>query len=429
MHRAILRLALPNILSNISVPLLSSVDTLLMGHLSQAHLAALGIASMVFVFLYGNFNFLRMGTTGMSAQAFGRADERELSDTLYRALLLALVSGAVLLLFKEPILMLASRWMYVDPSYAGMVADYFHIRIYAAPAALMLFVLMGWFFGLQNARYPLYITLFVNLVNIAVSFYLVRGRGMGIEGAAYGTLAAQYAGLALAILLLVPYRGKLHAPQIGRILRMEALAGFLRINRNIFIRTVALTFVLAFFYAQSARAGEGVLAMMVLLLQFLIWMSFGIDGFANAAESLTGRYYGAGDQEAFMSAVRHSLFWGGVLALLFCSIYGLFGARILSLYTDDAALIARARHFMPMVTLLPLISFWAFIWDGIFVGMTASKAMRDTILLSTALFLLLFYATESYGFARMLWINFMLFFAYRGLFQWILFRKRGMKLR
>ncbi|OQX74965.1 MAG: hypothetical protein B6D59_00805 [Campylobacteraceae bacterium 4484_4] len=429
MHRAILRLALPNILSNISVPLLSSVDTMLMGHLSKAHLAALGIASMIFVFLYGNFNFLRMGTTGMTAQAFGRADREMISHTLYRALLLAFGSGLLLILLQNPILELGSRWMYVEPSYADKVADYFSIRIYAAPAALMLFVLMGWFFGLQNARYPLYITLFVNFVNILLSYWLVKRAGIGIEGAAYGTLAAQYAGLCFGFVMMLRYRKKLLRPKMDKIFQKEPLLAFFHINKNIFIRTVALTFVLAFFYAQSARAGEEVLAVMILLLQFMIWMSFGVDGFANAAESLTGRYYGGNDPKKFHQAIRYSLLWGGGLAVAFSLIYWFFGKEILKLYTDDSGLIRGAEHFLPLVALLPLISFWAFIWDGIFIGMTASVSMRNTILLSTALFMLLFYLSKGYDFSYALWINFMLFFAYRGLFQWWLFRKKGVDLR
>ncbi len=425
MHRAILRLALPNILSNISVPLLSSVDTILMGHLSRSHLAALGIASMIFTFLYGNFNFLRMGTTGLTAQAFGRADREAISNTLYRALLLAFGSGIGLIMLQQPILELGCRWMNVSPSYADMVADYFSIRIYAAPGALTLFVLMGWFFGLQNARYPLYITLFVNIVNIVSSYWLVRKMDLGIDGAAYGTLVAQYAGLGLALILTLRYKKRLIPPKIGEILRKEALTAFLHINKNIFIRTIALTFVLAFFYAQSAKAGEEILAVMIILLQFMIWMSFGIDGFANAAESLTGRYYGSGETEAFRRAIRYSLYWGGALAVGFALLYGFFGEELLALYTDDTRLIERAERFLPLVTILPLISFWAFIWDGIFIGMTASVSMRNTILLSTALFMLLFYLTKGYDFAYALWINFMLFFLYRGVFQWWLFKKEG----
>lgn len=424
MNRQILRLAIPNILSNISVPLLSTVDTILMGHLSAAHLAALGVASMIFTFLYGNFNFLRMGTTGLTAQAFGGEDQRALTYTLLRALLLALVMGIVLVLLQKPLLEAGIYLMNVSPSYEEMVRGYFSIRIWTAPAIFMIYALMGWYFGLQNALYPLWITLFINLLNLMLSVWFVKGLGMGVEGVAYGTLLAQYGGLMLAFWLLRSYRSRLADIAWREIFHKEAFAAFVRINQNIFIRTVALTFALAFFYAQAAKGGELMLSTMILLLQFMIWMSFAIDGFANAAESLTGRYFGAHDWPNFYRAVRLSFLWGGGFALLFSLFYGIYGRWILALYTDQHALIENAMRFMPWVALMPILSFWAFIWDGVFIGMTASRAMRDAVMLSLSLFLGLFYLTKEIDFGWSLWLSFLLFFLFRGLLQsWMFFRK------
>ncbi len=426
MNRQILRLAIPNIVSNISVPLLSTVDTILMGHLSAAHLAALGVASMIFTFLYGNFNFLRMGTTGISAQAYGSGEEKELAYTLFRALFLGCLLGIVLLLLRNPLLDAGIYFMNVAPSYEAMVRDYFNIRIFTAPAIFMIYALMGWYFGLQNAYFPLWITLVINVFNLLLSIYFVKVLGMGVSGAAWGTLIAQYAGLFFAFGLLRRYRYLLHHISWEKIFHKEPLLAFLHVNKNIFIRTVALTFVLAFFYAQAAKGGEMLLSVMILLLQFMIWMSFAIDGFANAAESLVGKYYGGGEWKLFYKAVRYSFYWGGGLALLFSCVYHFFGREIIMLYTDQQPLIEESMHFMPWVVLMPLLSFGAFIWDGVFIGMTASKAMRDAVLVSMLLFLGLFYLTKGIDFGWSLWISFLFFFVFRTFLQtWMFARKRA----
>lgn len=425
MNRQILALAIPNIISNLSVPLLSAVDTILMGHLSAAHLAALGIGSMIFVFLYGNFNFLRMGTTGITAQAYGKEDTKLMANTLARAMIIALLIALPLLLLQAPILSLASYLMNVETGYAHMVDAYFDIRIYTAPAVFMQFAMMGWFFGLQNAIYPLIITIFINVINIILSYYFVNVLDMGIEGAAYGTLIAQYAGVILSFIMIVKYKGILKHISYHDSVQKAPLLGFLNVNKDIFIRTIALTFVLAFFYAQSAKEGKEVLAVMVLLLQFLIWMSFAIDGFANAAESLVGKYYGAKDWVHFRKAIRYSFYWGGGFALLFSLSYYFGGRAILELYTNQTELIEQAMPYMLMVALMPLLSFAAFIWDGVFIGMTASKAMRDAVMLSTLLFLALFYLSKDIHYSWALWISFILFFVFRGVIQSWMFWKRG----
>jgi MATE family multidrug resistance protein len=429
MNRQILRLAFPNIISNISVPLLSSVDTILMGHLSAAHLAALGIASMIFTFLYGNFNFLRMGTTGMSAQAYGREDAKLLTYTLYRAMILALFLGLMLIVLQKPIIDAGVYLMHVDGSYEAMVRDYFGIRIYAAPAAFMIYALMGWYFGLQNAWFPLWITIAVNVCNIVLSIYFVKVMGLGVAGAAWGTLAAQYGGLLLGVLLLYRYRSRFVVVRMQALFQKEPFFAFLHVNKNIFIRTVALTFVLAFFYAQAAKAGALMLSVMIVLLQFMIWMSFAIDGFANAAESLVGRYYGAKEWKLFYKAVRYSFYWGGGFALIFAAVYALFGGEIVALYTDQRDVIERAMQFMPWVVAMPILSFGAFIWDGVFVGMTATKSMRDAVVLSTLLFLICYYGTNGIDLIWSLWISFLLFFVFRTILQSWMFYKRGRRLR
>ena len=426
MNREILRLALPNILSNISVPLISSVDTALMGHLSAAHLAALGIGGMVFMFLYSSFGFLRMGTTGMTAQAYGAGERHHLSATLYRALLLALLLALPMLLFERLIFEIAAWAMNVEPAYRELAREYFSIRILTAPAVMLLYVSTGFFFGVQNARYPLYVTLWINILNIAASYALVRYADWGIAGVAWGTVLAQYAGVVMSLLLLRRYRDYLRRVSLRELFDWEALGRFFHVNRNIFVRTVALTFSLAFFYAQAAKGGETTLSVMIVLLQFMIWMSFAIDGFANAAESLAGRYFGAKDWKNFDRAVRLSLGWGAGLALLFALMYRQGGEAMLRLFTDQQEVLSAATPLLPLVALLPLLAFAAFIYDGIFVGMTAVKAMRNAVLGATLLYLVSYWILEILlPRETALWIAFMSFFLYRGVVQWWMFRRKG----
>jgi len=429
MNRQILRLAIPNIISNLSVPLLSAVDTILMGHLSSAHLAALGLASMMFVFLYGNFGFLRMGTTGITAQAYGKEDAKLMANTLSRAILIAIMIALVLILSQSFILTTASYLMNVEESYAHMVTTYFDIRIYTAPAVFLQYAMMGWFFGVQNAIYPLIITVFINIVNIVLSYYFVNVLQMGIEGAAYGTLIAQYSGVILGFIMILKYKGILKNITYHDSVQKSHLLSFLNVNKDIFIRTTALTFVLAFFYSQSAKEGEETLSIMILLLQFLIWMSFAVDGFANAAESLVGKYYGAKDWVHFRKAVRYSFYWGGGFALFFSLVYHFGGRSILTLYTNQTELIEQAMPYMFLVTLMPLLSFAAFIWDGVFIGMTASKSMRNAVILSMVLFLAVFYLNKDYNYTWALWSSFILFFVFRGGIQTWMFYKAGRGLK
>jgi MATE family multidrug resistance protein len=429
MNRKILALAIPSIISNISVPLVSAVDTMLMGHLSSSHLAALGVVSMIFLFLYGTMNFLRMGTTGITAQAYGQKANSAIAQTLYRALLVAFALGMILLVLQELILYLSFYLMNIEESYYTYAQSYFTIRIYTAPAVFMTYVLMGWFFGMQNALYPLWITLFINVLNIISSYYMVNHLNMGIEGAAYGTLISQYAGLLLGLLLLLNYKKQLQLFNLKEILQRSELLRFLQVNQAIFVRTLLLTFVFAFFYAQAAKDGEETLTVMILLLQFIVWFSYSMDGFANAAESLVGRYYGAKDWDNYNKVIRYLFYWGFGLTLVYMFVYALLGNFILQLYTNQEAIIANTLPFMPYIIIIPLLSFAAFIWDGIFIGMTATKALRNTIVFSTLLFLGLFYLTKEINFSYALWISFLLFFLFRGVIQSWLFWRSGKELK
>lgn len=421
MNREILRLALPNIISNISVPLLSTVDTALMGHLTELHLGAVGLGAMIFNFIYWNFGFLRMGTTGMAAQAYGADDPDAIAATLGRALLVALILAALILLFQRPLAELSFGLLNVTEAQLPLVREYVYIRIWAAPATLGTYVLFGWLFGMQNAVYPLILTVFSNVVNMLLSWWLVNRQGMETAGVAYGTLIAQYAGFILAaILVIFKYTGYLRRIRMTLLLQWSELRQFLSVNSDLFIRTFCLTFAFGFFYSRSALDGELVLAVNVILLQFLNWMSYGVDGFAYAAESLVGKYAGKRDPERTKAMIRRSFVWGMALAAGYALLYGLAGDPLLHIFTDQPEVLATARPYLFWMALFPLLSTPCYIWDGIFIGLVASKAMRNSMILAVAVYLLSYYPLQATWGNHGLWAALLLFMVARGaIMQWI----------
>ena len=423
-NKALLRLAIPNILSNISVPLLSTVDTALMGHLSSVHLGAVGVGSMLFNFIYWNFGFLRMGTTGMTAQAFGRQDRQDIILTLGRALLVAITLAVLLLLTSVPLGQLGAFLMNVEGDQIDLVRRYFSIRILAAPATLGLFAMMGWFFGMQNSIYPMILTFIINGVNMIVSIWLVRYKGMDVDGVAWGTVAAQYTGL-LASLCFWLYKYRAYAKALSRqlLLEVEPFFNFLRINSDIFLRTLGLTFSFGFFYSQSASLGEQILAVNVILLQFLNWMSYGVDGFAYAAESLVGKNKGANDKEGLNESIRLSFLWGMGLAAIYTLVYLFFKDPLLHIFTTEKHLIEAAQPFIWWMIIFPLLSTPCYIWDGVFIGLTASRAMRDSMLISLVIFMATYFIAFPIWANHGLWLSLLILMIARGFVQWWFYKK------
>ena len=424
MNRELLRLALPNILSNVSVPLLSSVDTALMGRLSELHIGAVGLGAMLFNFLYWNFGFLRMGSTGLTAQAVGAGADARAANVLGRAALIGVGLAVLIVAFQRPLANAGYHLLSVNAAQLPLVAEYFAIRVWAAPATLLLYVFLGWFFGAQNAVYPLVLTVVGNVVNMVVSYVLVYRLNYGVAGVAYGTVVAQYVTLLLAIVLWLyrygaRYRSHL---RLRALLVRQELAAFLRLNGDIFLRTVCLTITFGMFYRYSSQGGPLVLAVNTILLQFVNWMSYGIDGFAYASESLVGKYVGAADRTRTLRAVRLSFGWGAALAVLFAAAYALFPGPLLRLFTNQADVIAAAGPYLPWLIAFPLLGFASYIWDGVYIGLTASRAMRNSMLVAFGLFLLVFFTSRSLG-NHGLWLALTVFVAARGGVQWWLWVK------
>lgn len=437
MNREILRLAVPNMLANISVPLLSSFDTALMGGLSGRHIAAVGLGAMALNFVYWNFGFLRMSTTGLTAQAYGRQDEAGQRTVLKRAALLALGLAVLLLVLQYPLAELTHRLLNLRPEQVGMVDDYFYIRILAAPAVLGQVVLVGWFFGRQNARFPLVVTLVVNVVNMALSYYLVVELGWAVRGVAWGTVCAQYlgAGLALGLYLLEVRKLTPRSSNETSDLRARpdppSLREFLTVNRDIFLRTFCLTLSFAFFYnrANAIDVGTAVLAANVILLQLVNWLSYGTDGFAFAAESLVGKYHGARQPDRLKKAIKYLFAWGMGLAGVYALTYGLGSEDLLALFApDDSApgTLAAAVDYLPLLVAFCLLATPCYLLDGIFVGLTAARAMRQTMLIAFAGYLLVYYLVGQHYGNRGLWGSLTFFMVLRAVTMALWWKYRGL---
>lgn len=430
-NREILRLAIPNILSNISVPLISTMDTWLMGNLSNLHLNAVGLGSMIFNLIYWNIGFLRVSTTGMTAQAYGRNDKFGIGLVFNRTFLLAFIISIILLVFQSVFFEVCQNLMYVDDQQYPLIKEYFTIRMYAAPATLIMYGMMGWFFGMQNAIIPLILTIFINVCNLIISWYLVHVTGWEVAGVAWGTVAAQYLGLVLTtVILFYSYGTYMQRIQWKIILKWNELKAYFKVNIDFFIRSLCLTAAFFFFYSQSSKAGEVILAANVVLLLFLNWMSYGVDGYAYAAESLVGKYVGSKEEKKLKKAVWYCLAWGGVLASIYALVYAVFGDYLLAQFTDDIETINFAKKYLWWMVLLPFIGFASYIWDGVFVGLLASRALRNTMLVAMVLYFGMYYGLGGVSYSpHVIWISMGLLLFVRGLIQTGLFIRYGKDLK
>lgn len=397
------------------------VDLAIVGRLGDNKLlGGMAIGTAIFNFLYWNFGFLRMGTSGFTAQAYGARDFGSSIRTLLRALTVAVGISIVILLLQVPLESLALGFMDGSNEVEREAARYFYVRVWAAPATLSLYAFKGWFVGMQNARTPMWIAILINIVNILMSLLMVYGFGMGIAGVALGTVVAQWSGVAAAAWILWRYYGRLFKRSyFNGLLEWSAMRGFFRVNRDIFLRTICLVAVFTYFTAASSTMGDDVLAANTLILQLFTLFSYLMDGFAYSGEALAGRYFGAGNRVMLHRAVLSIFGWGAVVALLFTIVYGLFAESILWIFTDDSEVLAVVADYSVWATALPLAGFMAFLLDGILVGITASGIMRNSMFVATALFFGLFLLLRSSLGNDALWISFLVYLFARGVVQFI----------
>ena len=442
MNRRILQLALPNIITNITVPLLGMVDMAIVGHLSGDHIGAIAIGTQIFNLIYWNFGFLRMGTSGFTAQAFGAERWDEAIRILIRALVIAVAIALLLIGLQWPISMAVPYIFEGSNRVISLALTYFFIRIWAAPATLGLYAIKGWFIGMQDSKTPMWIAIVLNCVNIVASLLFVLVWQWDIFGVALGTVVANYTGLALGIIFL--RRRFRKDPNLATIkqssnqaikqsLRWNEMRRFFKVNGDIFLRTVCLAGVFTFITAASSHISDQILAVDALLLQFFTLFSYIMDGFAYAGESLVGRHIGARQKRHLKLAVRLLIVWGLALTVVFTGLYAAFGNSFLHIFTDQQDVIAASADYMTWVLVIPVCGFAAFLFDGIFIGATATRTMRNAMFIATGAFFAVYYGLKQLStlnsqlstqqWNNILWLAFMVFLTLRGLLQALRVRK------
>lgn len=422
-HRRVFTIALPMTAASLSVPLLGVVDTAILGHLEHLRfLAAVAAGSTVMTMVYWLFAFLRMGSTGLTAQAWGRRDWQQCREYLYQSLLLALLLGCGLVILQRPLLPMVVALIQPSSEASQLALEYCQIRIFSAPATLCTYALLGWLLGTQRARDVLLILFTVNLLNIALDFFFIMGLDLNSRGAAWASFSAEWIGLAVALALaqrqLQRLPGKL---QRASLLVLERYRLLFTVNRHLFVRTAFLLFTMSFFTAQGARLGDDILAANAILLQLLLSVAFIQDGFAHAAETLAGQAIGAGNRREFYAICGLTTLWGVAISVLAAAIYWLWPTQIIGFFTDLAAVFSNARHYWSWLVVLPIAGVLCFMADGIFIGGNQTRAMQNIMVLATAMvFLPCWYLTRSWG-NHGLWFAYFMFLTSRSLLMTTVF--------
>ncbi len=419
MAKRVWALTIPNIATNITVPLLGMVDLAIVGHIGgTSYLGAIALGTAIFNFIYWNFGFLRMGTTGLTAQGYGKRSFVECGTTLIRSMAIALGIALILVAAQIPIFGISGRILNISSELEPIVTSYFNIRIWAAPATLSLYALKGWFIGMQNAKTPMVIAFVLNCVNIGVSYLLAVTFEMDMRGVAWGTLIAQYSGMLMALIYIAKYyRRVFKGVSIKVALRIKEMGHFFNVNRDIFLRTVSLVVVFTFFTSASSKISDEILAINTLLMQLFTLFSYIEDGYAYSAESLVGKYYGAGNSSLLRSAIRVINRFGFLSAVVFTVIYIVGTMPILKIFTNDTAIVEQAMQYRWWVAAIPICGYLAFIYDGIAGGMTKTVIMRNTIIIAMAIFFISYYTLIPHIGNNALWVSLLLFLLLRGVIQ------------
>ena len=430
-NKEILRLAIPSIISNVTVPLLGLVDLAVVGHIgNEAYISAIAVGSMIFNVMYWLLGFLRMGTSGMTSQAYGRQDGQECMKILVRTLTIGVGMGVLFIVAQRGIEWGMVRLMNTPEASWHFVATYFRIVIWGAPAMLGLYGLTGWFIGMQDTRTPMVVAVLQNVVNILASLFFVFVLGWKISGVAAGTVLAQWAGFAVS--LYAAYKRITSGEERGLIFGKDSRIAlqttfrhvfimrgewseFFRVNRDIFLRTLCLVAVNFFFTSAGGKQGAMMLAVNTLLMTLFTLFSYLMDGFAYAGEALSGKYYGAGDTKGLRITVRRLFGFGVIMALMFTAVYVFGGVGFLHLLTSDASVVTAAQPYLFWAYLIPAAGMAAFVLDGVFIGLTATKGMLFSTAMAMIVFFVVYYLFwNSFG-NDALWIAFLSFLGMRGI--------------
>ena len=426
LNNKILNLAIPNIIINITILLFGLVDMTLMGHLgNKLYIGAIALGGIIFNLIYWSFAFLRMGTSGLTAQAYGENDKSKAITILLRGLLVAFSLAFLVICLQFPIEWISFKLINGNNEVELLASEYFRIRIWAAPATISIYALSGWFLGMQNARIPMMIALLVNGANLVFNCFFIFVMNMKSDGVALGTVVAQYLGLIFALFLLHRnYSSLFSLIQKKTLLNVESMLLFFKVNSDIFFRTLCIVAVFTFFTSQSAAGNNTILAVNALLLQFLMFYSYFIDGFALAGEALVGKYVGAHKPIEMKRVIKNLFLWGSALTLIYSAIYYFGSEFILRILTNNKEVIDAAIPYLMWVVAIPLVGTASYIWDGIFIGASASKGMLYTMLAATFLifFPVYFLLKDELG-NHALWLAMILFLGSRGLFQTIIAKR------
>ncbi len=425
LNRHVLSLAGPSILANITVPLVGIVDLAIAGHIGDAvSMGGIAIGTLLFDFLYWNMGFLRMGTGGLTAQAFGRKDDEAAADTFARGSVTALGAALICLLIQSFYVEVALRVVGCSPAVAAIAREYFFIRIWAVPATLWLFVFKGWFIGMQNTVLAMIVDIWVNIVNMLAGWWLTFHTGLGIRGVAFGTLVAQWTGLMVAaVLLLAVYRRHIRLISVSRSIKWRYIKEFFKVNGDLFVRAFSLNILYVFFTVFAARYGDVNLAVASVMMKMFMLYSYFLDGFAFAGEALSGRFIGEKNAPMLRRTVRIVFFWVAVITVLSTVAYAVFPRPMLRLVTNDPQVLAGCEPYLFWLLLMPLLSCVAFTWDGIFVGATASVDLRNSVCISAVLFFAAYYISAPAIGCQSIYLAYFVHLAFRVLYMCLAARR------
>ncbi len=420
LDRNILRLALPSVVSNITVPLLGLVDLSIVGHLGQTEqIGAIAIGNTIFNMIYWVFAFLRMGTTGMTSQAHGARNTGRCTETLLRAVVIGLAVSVMLCILQTTICNMATMLMNPSEAVLPYFQTYFRICIWGAPAMLCNYAFTGWFIGMQNTRIPMQVAILQNVLNIALSLFFVLLLGWGLEGIAAGTVLGLYGGTAMSIFHVYRmwHREGLARPHWSTLFNRSELISFLRVNTDIFLRTICLVCVMSFFTSAGSQQNDTILSANALLMEFFMLYSFFMDGLANAAEALSGECSGAHDHALLRLTIRRIFRWAFSLGVVCTLFFIFFGIQMLEMLTDQGSVVLTAIHYLPYIWAIPLLSVLAFVWDGVFIGLCWSRQMLVSMFLASLIFFSVYLGLQSSLHNHALWLAFCSYLFTRGVVQ------------
>ena len=425
MNREILKLAIPSIFANITVPLVGMVDVAIAGRLGEAALiGGIAVATMLFDLLYWNMGFLRVGTSGMVAQAYGRGDYADAMRTfvqgLFTSTTIAVLIWAIQFVYAD----LAFRFIECSPEVEKLAREYYFIRIWAAPATLSLYVFKGFFIGMQDTVRPMAVDVTVNVTNLVSSVVFALYAGMGFRGIALGTVVAQYVGLALSIVFMwIYYSHTFKYIDLKGSIHLGSVKKFFVLNSNLFIRSVGLLFIYTGFTSLSVQYGDVLLAVCTIMMKLMMLFSYFVDGFAYAAEAITGKYIGSGDKVSLYKSVKLIFLWSVGIGVVSTFAYLFGGEQMVRMMTDNLQVIESSRSFLFWLLIMPVVSCAAFTWDGIYIGATASRAIRNSMLYAVAAFYLCYFALNQHIGVQALWVGYMAHLLARTIYLTIIAKK------